>query len=86
MKSNRIIHKQIPQCFENIDLLFTGRDDKTADSCEEFGALPTSETTRDFLFDFHHSDISFGEVIVKWNLKIVEEPQNIAGVISNAFY
>ena len=75
-----------PQCLEDIDILFAGRDNKTAGSGEEFGAIPTSEATRDFLFDFHHSNIPLGEVVVKWHFKIVEEPQNIIGVISDAFY
>jgi hypothetical protein len=86
LKNDRIIHKQILQCLENIDILFTSRDDKTADSCEEPGAVKTSETTRDLLFDFHHSDVPFREVIVKWHFKIVEEPQNIVSVVSKAFY
>ena len=60
-----------PQCLEDIDILFAGRDNKTAGSGEEFGAIPTSEATRDFLFDFHHSNIPLGEVVVKWHFKIV---------------
>ena len=86
MINDSIIHKQILQCFENIDVLFTGRDDKAADSCEEPGAIKTSETTRDLLFDFHHSDVSLGKVFVEWHFKIVEESQNIVCVIFDAFY
>ncbi len=57
-----------------------------ADSGQASGAVKTSETTRDLVLDFHHSDVPLGEVIIKGHFKIAEEPQNIVSVIAKVFY
>ena len=62
--------KQMIQCLKGIKCLFTICDDKASYSCKLFCTLKTSEASGYFLYDFHHSQILFGEAIVEWYVKV----------------
>jgi hypothetical protein len=55
--------------------ILTGLGNVTTDLAKGFGAVLRAKTSRHFLFEFHHAEIPFRLIIVKWHLKIIYKSQ-----------
>jgi hypothetical protein len=53
--------------------------DKVPDSIKD------SKSSGDPLFDFRHADASLSQVIIERNIKVMEKPQDILMIVSEAF-
>ena len=45
------------------------------------GAIPTAKAARDFLLHFEHTQVAFGQVVVKGDVEIIEEGQNLGALL-----
>ncbi len=68
--------KSVFECREERDPLFAQGREVTADAAEPGDSLFGAEAARDLLLHFDHPQISLGLVVVKWDGKIVQEPQH----------
>ena len=62
--------------------IFLGRGDVASNAAENGSPLLCTETSRDFLFDFDHSNITFGLVIVKRDAKVIHKGKHFAFVLA----
>ena len=70
-------HLRVLQGLKNIETLFSGGGNEGTDDGENFCALQCPETARDFLPDFHHPQVAFGQVVGERHIGIMPEPQHI---------
>ena len=48
------------------------------------GSCEGSKAPGDLLFDFRHADVSLRQVVVEWNIKVMEKSQDILMVVTEA--
>lgn len=64
------------QSRKDVQTLFAQGRQVAANAAERDRALGTAERAGDFLLDFDHATILFGQVIAKRNLQVMKEAQN----------
>jgi len=69
----------------NITGIFLGGRDITADATENISAFSGSESSRHFLFHFHHPDIPFCQIVIGRNPEIIHEPERFGLMNSETF-
>src|SRR5216684_5461292 len=79
--SGESIHESVKDV---LAVLLHGRD-ISANATEIICAGSAAECSGDFLFDFHHAQIAFGQVIGKWNVKIIHKGQDLLAMVTKAF-
>lgn len=72
--------KSILNGIYNIAALLAHRGNVTANSTEGLSSPPSSKGAGDFLFDLDHSDITFGQIVVKRDAKVIHKSQDLGFV------
>src|SRR5688572_7892873 len=62
--------------------LLTHRRDIRANLAKDFCSPERAKTARDFLLDFHHSDISFRQVIIKRHAEIIHKGERFFTIMA----
>ena len=66
----------------DIDTMLPYRRYVTSNRTERFGTCACAESTGNFLFDLYHSDIPFGQVVIKGNAEVIHKSQDLAFVVT----
>jgi len=77
----RVSHKDAAQGVEGVDAVLPGRRDIAADTAEVYEGVKAAEGAGDFLPQLHHSQIAFGQVVVKRDGEVAHEGEDAVGVV-----
>src|SRR6266850_5861851 len=64
--------------------LLSQRRDVTANAAKGIRAILRAEAARDFLLNFHHSQITFGKVVIKRDSEIIHESKSLFAIMTQA--
>jgi hypothetical protein len=69
------------KCVKDVLAVFANGRAIAANSIEGFGPRSGAKSAGDFSFDRDHSDIAFGQVIIKGNAKIMHKGQSLGFMV-----
>ena len=73
IRQKRKISENEAQSHKSHYAIFAGSGKVAADLAEVVCAHSRAKTARDFLLDFHHSQIAFSLIVIKWHIKIIHK-------------